>query len=70
MQRGGVEIVVMVAKGPPPEAGNPEAEPSPVVNFTVVVAAVMFVFALLLVCSSVLVGWEAAFARQASSKEQ
>ena len=70
MQRGKVDFVVMGAKGPPPEAGNPEAEPRSVVNFTVVVAAVMFVFALLLVCSSVLVGGEATFARQESSKEQ
>ena len=70
MQRGEVDFVVMDAKGPPPGAGNPEAEPRCFVNFTVVVAAVMFVFSLLLVCSSVLVGWVAAFVRQASRKEQ
>ena len=59
---------MMDAKGSPPEAGNPEAEPRSVVNFAVVVAAITFVLALLLVCTSILVRWEVAFARPAISK--
>ena len=63
MQRGGVDIVVMVAKGTPPEAGKPEAEPHSRVNLSNVVAAIMLVLALLLLCPSRRVYWEAAFAK-------
>ena len=70
MQRGEVDIVIMDAKGSPPGACNPEAEPRFAVNSSVVNAAVGIMFALLLKCSSVLDRWEVAFAGQASSKVQ
>ena len=57
VQHGEVDVAIMDAKGSPPGAGKPEAEPCGVVYF-IVVAAVSSVVALQSVCSSILVCWE------------
>ena len=66
VQRGEVDVVAMDAKILSSETA---AEPCSIVIFTVVVAAVNVVVALLLFGSSNVVCWELAFAIQASSKE-
>ena len=68
MQHGEVIIAILVAKGSPPGAGNPEAEPLSADDSSIVCAAVVFVFILLYVCTSSFVCWEVAFASPAISK--
>ena len=67
VQHGGVIVVTLVAKGSPPGAGNPEAEPQPIVGFFAAVVAIRLLFALLLLCDSNALCWQAAVARQAGS---
>ena len=68
VQHGEVIVVTLVAKGSPPGAGNPEAEPLCAENSSIVSAAVVFVFILLYVRTSSPVCWEVAFASTAISK--
>ena len=68
VQHGEVIVVTLVAKGSPPGAGNPVAEPLCAENSSIVSAAVVFVFILLYVCTSSPVCWEVAFASLAVSK--
>ena len=67
VQRGEANVVPMVAKSSSPETDNLKAEPQSIVGRVAAVVTVRFVFALLPVCVSNIVCWEAAFARQAGS---
>ena len=67
MQCGEANVVPMGAQSSSPETDNLKAEPQSIVGFLAAVIALKFVIAMLLVCASSAVCWEAAFARQAGS---